>query len=129
MPAFLTDDWFAALRDAGASWPACEGASASVQFVVASSPSGKLQFVVRIVDGRLTEVEMGKRDPVDCTMQCSYAHAAAIASGELDREVAYMRGDLKIDGDYVAYILRLQPLFERDEFVASCQSLRARTQF
>jgi putative sterol carrier protein len=103
--------------------------SAALQFVVASSPSGKLQFVARVVDGRITEITVGKSEQVDCTLQCSYAHALAIARGELDREVAYMRGDLKIDGDYAAYLLRLQPLFESVEFAASCQSLRDRTEF
>jgi ATP-binding cassette subfamily F protein 3 len=47
----------------------------------------------------------------------------------VERDVAYMRGDLKIDGAYAAFILRLQPLFDSDEFAASCQSLRERTQF
>ena len=129
MAAFLTDDWFAEAREVGAAWPAQEGVSAALQFVIASSPSGKLQFVVRVVDGRLTDITTGKSDQVDCTLQCSYAHAAAIVRGELDREVAYMRGDLKIDGDYAAYILRLQPLFESDAFVTSGQSLRDRTEF
>ena len=129
MAAFLTDDWFALLTDAAASWPSRPGVTATVHCQVASAPSGKLQFVVRFVDGRFTEMTMGKRDPVDCTLQCSYAHACALAKGEVDREVAYMRGDLKIDGDYAAYILRLQPLFESAEFAATCQSLRERTQF
>ena len=129
MAAFLTDEWFDALRAEGASWPAREGVTASLLFVVASSPSGKLQFVVRVVDGKLTEIVMKKSDDVDCTLQCSYAQAASIARGEVDREVAYMRGDLKIDGDYVAYLLRLQPLFDSAEFAASCQSLRDRTEF
>ena len=40
-----------------------------------------------------------------------------------------MRGDLKIDGDYAAFLLRLQPLFESAEFAATSQSLRERTQF
>src|SRR3982751_5021085 len=129
MAAFLTDAWFALLTDAAASWPSRPGVSAAVQCVVASAPSGKLQFLVRFVDGRLTEMTMGKRDPVDCTLQLSYAQACALARGDVDREVAYMRGDLKIDGDYVAYILRLQPLLESDEFVKTCQSLRDVTEF
>ena len=70
-----------------------------------------------------------KRDPVDCTLQCPYALATALARHEVDRDVAYMRGDLKIDGDYVAYILRLHPLLESDEFVKTCQSLRDVTEF
>ena len=129
MAAFLTDEWFALLRDEAASWPSRPGIGATLQCVVASAPSGKLQFLVRFVDGRITEMAMGKRDPVDCTLQCSYAQAGAIVRGEVDREVAYMRGDLKVDGDYAAYVLRLHPLFESDEFAATCRSLRERTQF
>jgi hypothetical protein len=129
MPAFLTDEWFAALRETAEVWPAHDGVSAALLFVIASSPSGKLQFVVRVADGRLTDITMGKSDQVDCTLQCSYAHAVAMARGDLDREAAYMRGDLKIDGDYAAYILRLQPLFDSEAFVVSCQSLRDRTEF
>jgi predicted lipid carrier protein YhbT len=100
-----------------------------MQFVVAAAPTGKLQFFVRVVDGRIAEMARGKSDPVDCTLQCSYALASALAQGTLDRDVAYMRGDLKIDGDYAAYVLRLYPLFDSDEFVATRQSLRERTEF
>jgi putative sterol carrier protein len=129
MAAFLTDEWFALLTEAAASWPSRPGVGATLQCQVASAPSGKLQFVLRFVDGRLTEMSMGKRDPVDCTLQLSYAQATALARGEVDREVAYMRGDLKVDGDYAAYLLRLQPLFESAEFASTCHSLRERTQF
>jgi len=129
MAAFLTDEWFALVRDAAASWPSRPGVDAALQWVVAAAPAGKTQFVVRVVDGRMTEIVMGKRDPVDCTLQCPYALAVALARGEVDRDVAYMRGDLKIDGDYVAYILRLHPLLESDEFVKTCQSLRDVTEF
>ena len=129
MAAFLTDEWFALVRDAAASWPAREGVDASLQFVIAGAPAGKVQFVVRVTEGRITEIVRGKSDAVDCTVQMSYAHASALAQGTLDREVAYMRGDLKIDGNYTAYLLRLQPLFERAELAATAQSLRDRTEF
>jgi putative sterol carrier protein len=127
--AFLTDEWFSLVRETAASWPPRTGVDGSLQFVVAGSPSGKLQFVVRVVEGRIAEIALGKSEAVDCTLQCSYAHACAIARGEVDRDVAYMRGDLKIDGDYVVYVLRLRPLLESEEFVATCQSLRDRTEF
>ena len=129
MAAFLTDEWFALVREAAASWPPRAGVDASLQFVVTATPAGKVQFVVRVVEGRITEIALGKSDAVDCTLQCSYADACAIAQGQVDRDVAYMRGDLKIDGNYVAYVLRLRPLLESEEFVATCQSLRERTEF
>jgi len=129
MAAFLTDEWFTLVRDKAASWPARPGVSAAMQCVIAAAPAGKTQFVVRVVDGHITEIIMGKSEPIDCTLQCSYALACALARGEVDRDVAYMRGDLKIDGDYAAYVLRLHPLFESDEFVSTSQSLRDLTEF
>ena len=129
MAGFLTDEWFALFRDVAASWPPRDGVDASLQFVIAGSPAGKVQFVVRVVEGHIADIALGKSDTVDCTLQCSYADACAIAQGKVDRDVAYMRGDLKIDGNYVVYVLRLRPLLESDEFVATCQSLRDRTEF
>jgi hypothetical protein len=129
MAAFLSDEWFALAREVASSWPARAGVDASLLCIVAGSPAGKVQFVVRIVDGRIAEIAPGKSDSVDCTLQCSYTEACALAQGTVDREVSYMRGDLKIDGNYAAYILRLQPLFESTEFVAAGQSLRERTEF
>jgi hypothetical protein len=129
MAAFLSDEWFALVREVASSWPSRDGIDASLQCIVAGSPVGKVQFVVRIVGGRIAEIAAGKSDAVDCTLQCSYADACALAQGTVDREVSYMRGDLKIDGNYAVYILRLQPLFESAEFVAAGQSLRERTQF
>ena len=129
MAAFLTDEWFDLVLEAAASWPSRPGVDAALQCVIASAPSGKVQFVVRVVEGRITEMKTGKSDQVDCTVQCPYALAGALVRGEVERDVAYMRGDLKIDGAYAAFILRLQPLFDSDEFVAACQSLRERTQF
>jgi putative sterol carrier protein len=127
--AFLADEWFALFRDAAASWPPRAGVDASLQFVIAGSPAGKVQFVVRVVEGSIAEIARGKSDAVDCTLQCSYADACSIAQGKVDRDVAYMRGDLKIDGNYVVYVLRLRPLLESDDFAATCQSLRDRTEF
>ncbi len=129
MAAFLSDEWFALVRDVGSSLPPRTGVDASLQCVVAGAPAGKVQLVVRVVDGRVAEIASGKSESVDCTMQCSYAEACALVQGTVDREVSYMRGDLKIDGNYVVYLLRLQPLFESAEFAAAGQSLRERTQF
>ncbi len=130
MATFLTDEWFAIARDEAATLPARPGATASVQYVIAGAPSAKkLQFVTRFENGRLVEIGSGKAADVDCTVQLSYADTKAIFEGTLVRDVAFMRGDLKIDGDYGAYVLRLAPLFDSAEAHAVVQSTRARTEF
>ena len=160
MAAFLSDEWFALVRDVGSSLPPRTGVDASLQCVVAGAPAGKVQFVVRVVDGRVTgdvfgpHIRVGGDHLVDAGVEgrrvhCLEAHGLGDRLGiaavldelrqhrlrlrgrqcTVDREVSYMRGDLKIDGNYVVYLLRLQPLFESAEFAAAGQSLRERTQF
>ena len=129
MAGFLTDEWFALTRDALSTLPACAGATAALQYIVAGSPAGKVQFVARIVDGQVTELAAGKSASVDCTVQCSYKDARAIFDGTVSRDVSFMRGDLKIDGAYTAYVLRLAPFFNAAQTEAAVQSVRARTEF
>jgi putative sterol carrier protein len=127
MAAFLSDEWFSLVRDAAAALPAEPGTTGSVQYVVAGAPRGKVQFSLRVEDGRIVELAPGKSSTVDCTVQCSYADGRAIFEGTLPRDVAYMRGDLKVDGNYAGYVLRLMPWFDRAS--AALQSARARTEF
>jgi hypothetical protein len=126
---FLTDEWFSLTADALSTLPAREGATAALAYIVAGAPAGKVQFVARIVDGRVTELAAGKSATVDCTVQCSYKDARAIFDGTVSRDVSFMRGDLKIDGAYSAYVLRLAPFFNSAETEAALQSVRARTEF
>jgi SCP-2 sterol transfer family len=113
--AFLSDEWFAFVRETGAELPAVPGASLVMQHVVTGAPQAKkLQAVVELRDGRVVEAEVGKRADAGCTLTWSYGDALAALRGELDVDVAFMRGDLKVEGDYVTFLLGLRSLFVGD---------------
>ncbi len=93
-----------------------QGVRAVVQFHITGPQGG--DWVVRVDDGRLT-VEQGRSPlPPDLTVQVSDAVYWALLRGERDPLAAYMRGQLRIEGDLkLAY--RLQDLFRMpDESVA-----------
>lgn len=108
--SFLTDEWFAEALAASAALEAVDAVDATVQWVVSGAPGGKVSCFVAVRDGKVTELAAGKRADASCTVQCSAAVARALLDGSLSSDVAFMRGDLKIDGDYAAYVLRLDAL-------------------
>src|SRR5690606_30840164 len=104
MAAFLTDGWFAAVAELGDQLPEVAGASLTMQHVVTGSPHGKVQAVLEVRDGRIVEARAGKRADAACTVTWAYADAVAALRGELAPDVAFMRGNLKVEGDYVTFL-------------------------
>jgi predicted lipid carrier protein YhbT len=128
MAAFLSDEWFALVRDEGASLPARPGLSLVMQHIVAGAPQAKkLQAVVEIRDGQVVAAEVGKRADATCTLTWDYADALAALRGDLDIDVAFMRGDLKVDGDYVTFLLEMRTLFD-DSGAKVLEAVRAATE-
>jgi hypothetical protein len=125
---FLTDEWFALVRDRASTLPVVPGASLVMQHVVAGAPHAKkLQAVVEVRDGQVVEAEVGKRADATCTLSWSYTDALAALRGDLAIDVAFMRGDLKVEGDYVTFLLGLRPLFATSAGTAFVDAVRADT--
>ena len=70
---------------------------------------------------------MGKRPDATCTLTWTYEDALAALRGA-DLDVAFMRGRLKIDGDYRAFLLDLRPVFASAEGAAAVAALAAVTE-
>jgi putative sterol carrier protein len=91
MPAFLTDDWIAALAEAGAAIVVPDDVSLSLCQVV-----DDVRWTVRLGGGRVAV----DRDPsADLTLTTDGATAAAIARGELAAQDAVAAGRLRFEGD------------------------------
>jgi hypothetical protein len=112
MAEFLTDDWFRMVREHAEALAPVAGATLVMQHVVSGAPHAKkLQAVVELRDGRVVDASLGKRADAACTVTWTYADARAALDGELPIDVAFMRGDLKVDGDYVTLLYGLRPVF------------------
>ena len=125
---FLDDDWCAFVAEQGAALPERAGATLSMHHTVSGVPEvKKRQVLVDVVDGRIVRCEPVKKADAACAVQWAYADACAALDGA-DLEVAFMRGDLKLDGDYRAFLFDLRPLFASAEGAAFLAAVRAATE-
>ena len=66
-----------------------------------------------MVDGRTADVSVGGDDSADVTYTNTYDDAQALAQGELDASVQFMRGRTKMAGD-MGTVLALMPVTRSD---------------
>ena len=106
MAEFWSDDWFAAVNEAASSLPAIEGLTFSFDVEVAESANGKVRAHGQITDGQLAQFETGKFVPevkgqkADVSFIGKAKRLLPILEGERPALVAYMLGELKVDGQY-----------------------------
>jgi hypothetical protein len=98
---YLSPAWFEAAGDALAADPGLPTAVAGLQLtleqVVQDAPEGTVRWHLVIDDG--VRLVAGPAEHADLRFTTSYATAAAIASGELAAQLAFIRGELRVGGD------------------------------
>lgn len=80
-----------------------------VEFVVAAGKKEQARYHARVDSGALAEVGAGAApDPADVVFTMTPADAEAVRSGALDLAVGFMRGQIKMAGDFgaVLHLLR-----------------------
>jgi hypothetical protein len=81
-----------------------------VEFVVAAGKKEQARVWARITDDALAETGAGApADPADVTFTATPAEAQALHDGTLDLSVGFMRGRVKMAGDFGA-LLQFLPL-------------------
>ena len=114
MAKFLTNDWLQALNE---TVNAHEGFRTSIakidltlQFEVPDAPEGaEKRYYLRIQGGELV-AGAGDADSPDATITNSYETAVAVSKGELNTQMAFMSGKLKVSGN-MAKIMMNQGMF------------------
>jgi putative sterol carrier protein len=124
---FLSDEWLEVLREIGGGLPEHPGLGATIQYVISASAAGKVNLVVEIVDGRLASAAVAKTKTPDVTVSLAAADALALLRDELDSDVAFMQGRLKVEGDYVRYLDVLRPVRTSAAAAVARATLAART--
>ena len=92
----LSDEWLAELPGRAIG---DESVAGTFQYLVTGAPGGKVPYWVRVEAGKVVESGAGRAPSADVSFEVSYKVATAVDAGDTPLDVAYMRGDLKADGD------------------------------
>lgn len=121
MAARFSDEWFAAALEAASDLPEIAGVSFVFDAEITEAP-GKVRAHGRVVDGRLTSLVPGKfvAEHDDEAVQVTFAgkgkRLAPVLDGDVSPLLAYMRGELKVDGEYQLVVDHLANQADRDAF-------------
>ena len=103
MAKFLTAEWIEALT---ATLAAHEGfksaagnAQISIAFEVPDAPEGAEKNYTVAVEGGVAKVAAGPGASPDITIVNNYETAVAMAKGELNTQMAFMTGKIKVSGN------------------------------
>ena len=114
MAKFLTNDWLQALNDTVNAHQGFRNAIAKVdltlQFEAPDAPEGaEKRYYLQIQNGELV-ASAGDADSPDATITNSYETAMAVSKGEMNTQMAFMSGKLKVSGN-MAKIMMNQGTF------------------
>ena len=105
---FLTDEWLSGLQETVNAHDGFKDAIASVslklQFKVTEAEGGDVDYSIVIGDGSAA-INGGTIDDADATITNNYETAVAISKGELNTQMAFMTGKLKVSGNMAALMM------------------------
>jgi SCP-2 sterol transfer family len=125
---YLSADWHELAERLASSLPVRPGVSAIVACVVSGSPTGDVRYSQEVQDGRVVAQALGERPGADFTVTSTWDDAVQILSGDLDPNVAFMQGRMKVAGN-MAKLMALLPLTVSEEYRAMQLRLREVTEF
>ncbi len=98
-----------------------QGAMANVdlglQFDVTDAPAGAIDYYLSVGDGTAA-MTLGTLEDADASVSSDYETAAAIAKGELNVQMAFMTGKIKVGGN-MAKVMMYQGLINEFARVSS----------
>jgi putative sterol carrier protein len=100
---------------------AMTGVGLSLQFEVTDAPAGPVAYYLSVGDGAAT-LALGTLDDSDASVASDYETAAAIAKGELNVQMAFMTGKIKVGGN-MAKVMMYQSLINEFARVSSTLDL------
>ncbi len=125
MAEFLSEDHMvagtAALNEDAGFAAAMNGVELSLQFNVTEAPGGEIDYYLTVGDGAAV-LALGAFDDADASVGSDYDTAAAIAKGELNVQMAFMTGKIKVGGN-MAKVMMYQGLINEFARVSSTLDL------
>jgi hypothetical protein len=96
---WLSEDWLKEVAALAGARPPVPGANGTVSLAIAIGRRDEVAYHWRYRDGVPGEGGVGPAAEADLTLTIDRADAQAVAAGEVEPSVAYMRGRLKASGD------------------------------
>lgn len=128
MTKWLSAEWFDQTRAMAADQPGHPGLSARIQYEITGGPDGDAQYYRVLEDGRLTDSAGGTIGDPDVTLTMGWDDAAAVQRGELDPNVAFMQGRMKVGGS-MSVMMRLLPASKAQPYQDLRRKIAAVTEF
>jgi hypothetical protein len=125
---WLSADWFDQTAAMSADRPLPPGLSARVQYEITGGPEGDVSYYEVVEDGRLVSRAGGAVGEPDVTVTTGWSDAASMCRGQLDPNVAFMQGRMKVAGS-MGVMLALLPVTSTPEYRAWCERVADITEF
>ncbi len=121
MAKFLSQEHMQTATDALNADAGFQEAMASIdlglQFNVTGGPDGDTDYYLKISDGSAA-LELGEMDDFDASVASDYESASAISQGDLNIQMAFMTGKIKVGGN-MAKVMMYQSLINEFARVSS----------
>lgn len=105
---YLSDDYMTAATEALNADVGFVDAMANVeltlQFSVSEAPAGDVDYYLSIKDGT-AQMALGKREDADATISSTYETAVALSKGDLNTQMAFMTGTIKVAGNMAVLMM------------------------
>ena len=125
MAQFLSSDHMAlgtvGLNDDASFTAAMTNVELGLQFNVTDAPAGEIDYYLTVGDGAAV-LALGTLEDADASVSSDYETAAAIAKGELNVQMAFMTGKIKVGGN-MAKVMMYQGLINEFARVSSTLDL------
>jgi hypothetical protein len=96
---WLSEEWLKEVAALAGDRPPVPGGNGTVSLAVTGAPGGEVAYHWSYRDGVPGNGGVGPVVDAELSLSIAYADAQAVASGEVEPSVAYMRGRLKASGD------------------------------
>jgi putative sterol carrier protein len=125
---WLTAEWFERARMLGVDQTLYPGLSARIQYEVTGGPEGAVSYYWVLEDGRLQSGDRGSIDDPDVTLTMVWDDAVSMCQGDLDPNVAFMQGRMKVAGS-MGLMMTLLPVTNTTEYRRLRQRIAEATEF
>ena len=104
----FTPEWFDRVAPMLAALASAGDIDAVVQYVISSTPDGKVTFHAVIEAGVVTDLASGKAADPTAVISAGYEAALDLLEGRKTADTGFMDASLKVEGDHKTWLLDLR---------------------